>query len=324
MATTQLPASRVIAFDVIDESWLDSVDRSDVEFNTLWARLMQPAQSVVPEFAIPIFLGQTVETTAIGQSSDTKSGGLDVFLQPLEAVFGRPGSQSKENRTSDSGLETDLLQSLESLLGNDLLLEFHQSELGNLAASTTTSQDYWLHNPVEYGTPWTDAQYWRYQQSATSCAVVAQICVFQSLTGHYISEADANHFAQHMGWFDPTVGTPIVYIGHILDVLGIPTYETFHALQSALARGDKPIVGLDANEIWYPQVDGYGNPLEQLDAGHAVWVIGINYGWDGSISILLNDSGTPYGLASVVSYGDFMNAWQDSGYFVSIADNPWV
>jgi hypothetical protein len=83
-------------------------------------------------------------------------------------------------------------------------------------------------------------------------------------------------------------------------------------------------VGLDANEIWDPIYDYFGNPLEQEDGGHAVWVTGIDYGWDGSISIILNDSGTPNGMASVIAYADFMNAWQDYGNFVSIADNPFV
>jgi hypothetical protein len=215
---------------------------------------------------------------------------------------------------------------------NDLLVEFSTPELGGAWDGWTTpsslSPAWGYYDPVEYGDPATDAWYWRQQQGPASCAVVAQISVFESLTGVYISEEVAGNFAQSQGWFDPLTGTPLVYTGHILDVLGIPTVELFGAslahLEYALAMGDKPIVGLDANEIWNPIYDYFGNPLEQENGGHAVWVTGINYGWDGSVSIILNDSGTPNGMASEIAYADFMNAWQDYGNFVSIADNPFV
>jgi hypothetical protein len=91
-----------------------------------------------------------------------------------------------------------------------------------------------------------------------------------------------------------------------------------------LAYGDKPIVGLDGNEIWNPMRNWDGSPTEQAYAGHAVWVTGIDYELNGSIGIVINDSGTPNGRASVIDAVDFMNAWQDSGYFVSIADNPYT
>ena len=99
------------------------------------------------------------------------------------------------------------------------------------------------------------------------------------------------------------------------------TVASINTLASTLANGDKPIVALDANEIWYPQRDSYGNPIEQAIA---VWVTGIDGELDGSINIILNDSGTPYGQASVIDYYDFMNAWQDYNNFVVVADNPFV
>ncbi|MFH7243970.1 MAG: hypothetical protein ACHWZW_14095 [Spirulina sp.] len=229
----------------------------------------------------------------------------------------------------------DFLMMWEPLIptsGSDLLVEFSAPQLeitlGGWATTSWASTSWGYYDPVEFGTPFVDAWYWRQQQGPASCAVVAQISVYESLTGVYISEDIAGNFAQNQGWFDPLTGTPLMYVGHILDSLGIPTIEFFGAsladLQYALAMGDKPIVGLDANEIWNPIYDYFGNPLEQENGGHAVWVTGINYGWDGSVSIILNDSGTPNGMASEIAYADFMNAWQDYGNFVSIADNPFV
>ncbi|MGF1567072.1 MAG: hypothetical protein ACFCVD_03185 [Nodosilinea sp.] len=238
------------------------------------------------------------------------------------------GADVSSTLQSDSTLEG----TLENSLSNDLLLEFQSAGLkgetiGETASLAGFNYDQRLYNdPIEYGNPLADAVYWRQQQGANACAVVAQICVYQSLTGQLISEEVASTFAQQKGWFDPLSGTLLEHTGHILDELGIPTYEMYNAsfydLQNALARGDKPIVGLDANEIWSPQYDWYGNSLEQTNGGHAVWVTGIDYEWNGSIGIILNDSGTPNGMASIVNYGDFMNAWQDYNYFLSVADNP--
>lgn len=220
------------------------------------------------------------------------------------------------------------LQSLETNVTNS------SSGLSNklLANSTllnNTSNSLGLYNdPIEYGDPLTDANYWRQQEGDMSCAVVAQICVYESLTGEHIPESDAANYASQQGWFDPTSGTPLEYTSNILEVFGINTVQSNNAsldtLENALSMGDKPIVGLDGNEIWNPQYDQYGNSLEQENAGHAVWVTGINYQSNGSVDIILNDSGTPNGSSSVVDYYDFMNAWSDFDNFVAIADNPFV
>jgi hypothetical protein len=238
-------------------------------------------------------------------------------------------SDSNPSDLDSSGLDlldSDLLE-LSDATSSDLLFDLGESNLG----VTGTSSNYTLrsmYDPIDYGDPLTDSAYWRYQSGNASCAVVAQISVYESLTGGRISETSASNYAQSQGWFNPQTGTPLSYAGSILNVLGIATYggynKTLNYLASALAKGDKPIVGLDANEIWYPQRDRYGNPVEQRDAGHAVWVTGIDVKLNGGIDIILNDSGTPNGKSEVVSYANFNNAWQDLNYFVTIADNPFV
>jgi hypothetical protein len=267
----------------------------------------------------------------------TQSGDIAVGALPSSSSVAQSsspfGAMTSEAKTE---VQVETLE-VQDAIDDTLLLDFDRPNLGSLEATqnfnlgslgtfATQSLGGLYDDPIEYGDPLSDAYYWRQQQGANSCAVVAQICVYQSLTGGYISEAAASNYAQQQGWFDPLTGTPPQYTGHILDALGIPTYETYNAtlstLEYALAMGDKPIVGLDGNEIWNPQYDWFGNPLEQANAGHAVWVTGIDYESDGSIGIIINDSGTPNGMASVVDAYDFMNAWQDYNYFVSIADNP--
>ena len=230
--------------------------------------------------------------------------------------------------TSTKGTDSELniLEILDAPVGDVLLFNSNQPNLGNLATNATQSLGALYDDPIEYGTPLNDAYYWRHQQGDNSCAVVAQVCVYESLTGEYISEDAASYYAQQQGWFDPLSGTPLVDTGNILNDLGIETYQQFDTsfsdLEYALTWGDKPIVALDGNEIWNPQYDLYGNPVEQANAGHAVWVTGIDYESDGSVGIILNDSGTSSGMASVVEYYDFINAWQDFSNFVMIADNP--
>ncbi len=99
---------------------------------------------------------------------------------------------------------------------------------------------------------------------------------------------------------------------------------TLGEIEAALAHGDKPIVALNANEIWNPKRNQYGQPVEQVNAGHAVWVTGVDQKANGSFNVILNDSGTSYGRSEVVSYADFNNAWADYSHFLTIADNPFT
>jgi hypothetical protein len=176
------------------------------------------------------------------------------------------------------------------------------------------------------GNPENDAQFWQQQEGQNSCAVVAQISVFESITGQEISEEQACEIAQANGWFNPENGTYPDDVGKLLNELGIPTEQQYDAslddIADALEKGDRVIVALDANEIWNPLRDADGMPIEQTNGGHAVWVTGIETNPDGSVKIILNDSGHPNGKMTTVDALDFVNAWQDHGNFLVVADAP--
>lgn len=175
-----------------------------------------------------------------------------------------------------------------------------------------------------WGNPQDDAVFWQQQEGSSSCAVVAQTNVYESITGHRISEEEACKIAQQNDWFDPDLGTHPSDIGKLLNELGIPTEQKYDAqledIANALEKEDRVIVGLDANEIWYPLRDGSGNPIEQTNAGHAVWITGIDTQADGSVKIILNDSGSPDGQMAVVDALDFLNAWEDFGNLIVVTD----
>jgi hypothetical protein len=220
---------------------------------------------------------------------------------------------------------------------SDTLFNLGTSSLGttgtaSIGASGTASKStlatYKSYDPIDYGNPFNDSYYWRYQTGSSSCAIVAQVSVYESLTGTWISETDASNYAQSQGWFNPQTGTPIPDTGNLLNALGVATYggynSTLNGLASALQRGDKPIVSLDANEIWFARRSRSGKPVELQDLGHAAWVTGIDVKPNGSIKIILNDSGVVTGKSEIVNYKDFYNAWKDYGFFSAIADNPFT
>ncbi|MBK1987639.1 C39 family peptidase [Sphaerospermopsis aphanizomenoides BCCUSP55] len=180
-----------------------------------------------------------------------------------------------------------------------------------------------------WGNPIADAEHWQQQQGNNSCAVVAQISILESITGVEITEAEACELAEAKGWFDPETGTTAEHIGKFLEHYGVPCEKSYNGtledIADALEKGDKVIVGLDAHEIWHPARDPMtGSPLEQANGGHAVWVTGIDTEPDGSVKIILNDSGTDTGQMKVVDAEDFLNAWEDYGNLLVVADSPDV
>lgn len=202
----------------------------------------------------------------------------------------------------------------------------------NLEESQISSVDYSFHEENwdvsqfdGVGNPFEDANCWQQQNGQNSCAVVAQMGVLESITGVDLSENEVCEFAEANGWFDPQTGTNSAAVGNILNAVGVTTDSYYNAdlndITEALAKGDKVIVGLDANEIWQPVRDSNGNPIEQGDGGHAVWVTGIDQLPDGSVKLILNDSGIPDGQMKVVDAEDFINAWDDFGNQIVIAHN---
>jgi hypothetical protein len=174
-----------------------------------------------------------------------------------------------------------------------------------------------------WGTPSSDSDYWR-EQNGNTCSIVAQISVYESITGEYISETTAAKYAQKQGWYSPKEGTSRKYSGSILNAYDIETEQSYNntlkTIAEAMNNGDKVIASLDANEIWDPIYSTTGKPYEQTNAAHAVWVTGIQQNADDTVDFVLNDSGTSYGQGELVDYYDFMNAWDDYDNYLTIAD----
>ena len=179
-------------------------------------------------------------------------------------------------------------------------------------------------NPATFhgvGHPVAESTHW-HQQHENDCAVMAQADIYESITGHHLTEQEALRIVTQHGWYHD--GTTLDDTGKLLDYLGIHTQHYTNAslqdLYTALQRGDHVIVGVNANEIWFPYHDAAtGAPIEQSVGGHAVWVTGIDQAPNGSIKVILNDTGKPGGQMEAVDAGDFMNAWSDFNNFMVVA-----
>ena len=171
------------------------------------------------------------------------------------------------------------------------------------------------------GTP-SGEDYWHQQEASNSCAVAVQRGVIESLTGMCIPEAELSRVAEASGWYDPTCGTQPSAVGNLLELYGVPVERSYGAgladLYDALQRGEKVLVGLDANEIWTPSVDLDGLPVEQSDAGHAVQVTEIRAGSDGGFEVVMNDPGRADGAGFTTHLEHFENAWEDFGNYAVI------
>lgn len=175
-----------------------------------------------------------------------------------------------------------------------------------------------------HGDPVGEAQHWHYQHGDNSCAVVAQMSVYESMTGKVIPEETWARFAEQHHLYDPDSGTHYSHLGRLLETQGVHvdnhTGGTLSEIAAHLEHGNKVMVGLNANEIWYPKVDPTtGLPAAQPTLGHIVWVTGIVESPDGSVKMVINDSGISDGTASVVDYKDFLNAWHDANNRTIIA-----
>jgi hypothetical protein len=196
---------------------------------------------------------------------------------------------------------------------------------GPAAAAALPDRPDW--SPADFdgvGTPLDDARHWHAQTEPNSCAVVTQGAVLESVTGVPCDEQQLSEVARRAGWYDPASGTRPADVGKLLEAHGVPCEQIRDAqitdIAAALERGDKVLVGLDGTEIAAPLRDPTtGAPVEQPDAGHCVWVTGIDANPNGSIHVLVNDPGHPAGRMAPVDLLDFLNAWDDRANHLTVA-----
>ena len=178
------------------------------------------------------------------------------------------------------------------------------------------------------GDPADDMEHWHEQTHGDTCAVVSQEFILNELLEKTLVKMNCNRKPVITAGTPPGAGTPLECMGNLLEAHGIPVErETGCSLQDIsdkLANGEKVMVAIDSEEIWYPdQVDqddalanAFGMPGQGVN--HAVQVIGIDNSDPNNPMVILNDPGSRDGQGDMVPADRFVDAWDDSNnYMVS-------
>lgn len=164
------------------------------------------------------------------------------------------------------------------------------------------------------GDPATSMEVWECQGSTNRCALFSQKFVIEELTGQEIDTEEFVQTAIENGWFTEEGGTTGLNMNKMLEYYGVDhevIYDSDMAsLEEALRNGDKIIVGIDCEQVWYGKDNDLFSPT--TTGNHAVEVIGIDYSDPQNPMVVLNDSGTPDGRGEMVPLDVFEGAW-DAG-----------
>lgn len=173
-----------------------------------------------------------------------------------------------------------------------------------------------------HGTPVEDMRLWEQQSEPMDCAVATTDMMFRSL-GIEVGEVPLEHLFQDAGIYDPAQGTDIHLIADLLNHvtaqagLNVQAVEIPHFteqnLEALLDAGVRPLIGLNASEIYDP-LDRLLNTLGIIpNAGHAVQLTGIIHNEQGTFAVI-NDPGVPNGSGTVLPMELFMDAASKMDY----------
>lgn len=174
-----------------------------------------------------------------------------------------------------------------------------------------------------------------YQGYDSTCAIRSQQIILRDY-GIDMSQEDLIAFAEQNGWFSEEGGTPMGYVGYILESAGVSVHQqldsTIYDLINELAQGHRVIVGVDSGELWADREGNIGKQLQEFwedlwegqeGADHALIVAGVevNPQDPSDVTVILTDPGTG-DLRIEYSLDDFMDAWEDSHCFMVATDAP--
>jgi hypothetical protein len=203
---------------------------------------------------------------------------------------------------------------------NDTFLCLGDNELADLNNPLTVRLTNHVDNQgLVTGEPESDMLHWHHQSEQNSCAVAAQEFVLDEMTGRDFTEAELIEEALSKGWYDPQKGTELLDVGNLLEAHGIGVERRVHCtlvdLHRQLAQNHNILVVLDSDEL-YSYSPHEDNSDRGEGANHAVQVIALDYTDPNESFVLLNDPGNPNGRGIRVSVDRFMDAWEDSNYFM--------
>lgn len=193
-----------------------------------------------------------------------------------------------------------------------------------------TYDEYYIGDPAEQMDDWIP------QDMNDNCAVAAETSIINQFLVNDISLQDANYISASNGWWEPGAGTHPDEIGNMMDLYNIPNHTVMNAsidqLAYELQEGHGVIVGVNSSELWDSGLlhelkqflmDAFGwDDSEFTGADHAVTVTGIDMSDPDNPMVIINDSGNPNGAAARYPLDQFMDAWENSGFYYTATDIP--
>ena len=169
------------------------------------------------------------------------------------------------------------------------------------------------------------------QTTNFTCDIVSQKMILDAFgvinpeSGLPFNEKELGFDAYTHGWLNKS-GTPLEYMGNMLDCYGVPNHhgEGADNMINELAQGHKVIVAVDAFELW--ESDNWvANEIKDLlgqSPNHALVVGDVHVTGDQAY-VRVYDPGDSNGCGREYPYETFMNAWRDSNcHYVSTDQAP--
>lgn len=163
------------------------------------------------------------------------------------------------------------------------------------------------------------------QGYSDTCAVRSQQLVLNDF-GIPVTQEDLIKEATQNGWYAQGEGTPLEFVGNLLENHGVEVNRFENAnifnLTNELAQGHKVIIGVDANELWH---NGFLQDVKDTIVGetanHALIVAGIDTSDPNNVQVILEDPGTG-DVAKSYPMEQFMDAWKDSHCYMVSTQEP--
>ena len=173
-----------------------------------------------------------------------------------------------------------------------------------------------------------------FQGNEGICAIRSQQIILRDY-GIDVSIDELKQFATQNGWYDPKGGTPMGYIGNILESCNVHCRQdagcTVYDLVNELSQGHRVIVAVDANELWADRENDtikqtkewFNDVFKGNTPNHALVVAGVevNPQDPDDVKVVLTDPGTG-DLRIEYDLDDFMDAWEDSDCFMTTTTEP--
>lgn len=162
-----------------------------------------------------------------------------------------------------------------------------------------------------------------YQFYDDTCAIQSQHLILQQY-GINVSQEELIEVAKENGWYAEGYGTPMDMVGKLLEHYGVDIHgsqgNNIFNIANELSQGHQIIVGVDADELIYPEESVGVDEIYGEHPNHALVVVGIDTSDPDNVQVIVTDPGT--GNRQMAYPADqFIDAWKDSDCFMVSTDN---